>query len=146
MEDSVKTRAAGLNEPSFILVRNCASICIGEFRKDLGPIIAWVDLESFVWLVLLTGANNSACMCTHSRLMVSNDRKSLPSVPDAYVTVAMSGVLGDGSRVHTHDHDRSEAPDESLDLILSSEPKPLGKHRPPPPPSILSPGESSYPP
>ncbi|GJW58435.1 hypothetical protein Tco_0105166 [Tanacetum coccineum] len=54
-----------------------------------------------------------------------------------------SGVPGDGSRVHTHDHDGSEAPDESPDSILSSEPKPLGKHRPPPLPSILSPGESS---
>ncbi|GKA03224.1 hypothetical protein Tco_0676005 [Tanacetum coccineum] len=56
------------------------------------------------------------------------------------VTVAVSDVPGDGSRVHTHDHDGFEAPDESLDLILSSEPKPLRKHRPPPSPSILSPG------
>ncbi|GKE87730.1 hypothetical protein Tco_1565205 [Tanacetum coccineum] len=60
--------------------------------------------------------------------------------------VAVSGVLGDGSCVHTHDHDRSEAPNEFPDSILSSEPKPLEKHRPPPPPSILSLGESSYPP
>ncbi|GKF69977.1 hypothetical protein Tco_0203034, partial [Tanacetum coccineum] len=43
-------------------------------------------------------------------------------------------------------HDGSEAPDESPGSILSNEPKPRGKHRPPPPPSILSPGESSYPP
>ncbi|GKG63575.1 hypothetical protein Tco_0643123, partial [Tanacetum coccineum] len=57
------------------------------------------------------------------------------------------GVPGDGSHVHTHDHDGSKALDESPDSILSSEPKPLGKHRPPPPPpSILSPGESSCPP
>ncbi|GJZ21126.1 hypothetical protein Tco_0558165 [Tanacetum coccineum] len=62
------------------------------------------------------------------------------------ISVAVSGVPGDGSRVHTHDHDGSEAPNESPDSILSSEPKPLEKHRPPPPPSILSPGESSYPP
>ncbi|GKD60662.1 hypothetical protein Tco_1298171 [Tanacetum coccineum] len=61
------------------------------------------------------------------------------------VTVAVSGVPGDGSRMHTHDHDGSEAPDESPDSILSSELKPLGKHRPLPPPSIPSPGESSYP-
>ncbi|GKB20059.1 hypothetical protein Tco_0853982, partial [Tanacetum coccineum] len=60
-------------------------------------------------------------------------------------TIAVSGVPGDGSHMHTHDHDGSEAPDESHDSILSSERKPLGKHRPPPPPSILSPGESSYP-
>ncbi|GKG42851.1 hypothetical protein Tco_0477149, partial [Tanacetum coccineum] len=55
-------------------------------------------------------------------------------------------VPGYESRVHTHDHDGSKAPDGSLDSILSSEPKPLEKHRPPPPPFILSPKESSYPP
>ncbi|GKF64608.1 hypothetical protein Tco_0188056, partial [Tanacetum coccineum] len=59
--------------------------------------------------------------------------------------VAVCDEPGDVSRVHTHDHDGSEAPDELPDSILLSEPKPLGKHRPPPPPSILSPGESSYP-
>ncbi|GJY18975.1 hypothetical protein Tco_0390466 [Tanacetum coccineum] len=61
------------------------------------------------------------------------------------VTIAMSDVPEDGSRVHTHDHGGPEAPNGSPDSILSSEPKPLGKHKPPPPPSILSPGESSYP-
>ncbi|GKC81619.1 hypothetical protein Tco_1137336, partial [Tanacetum coccineum] len=60
--------------------------------------------------------------------------------------VVVSDVPGDGSRVHTHDHDGSEAPDNSPDSILLSEPKPLGNHRPLPLPSILSPGESSYPP
>ncbi|GKF78928.1 hypothetical protein Tco_0234496, partial [Tanacetum coccineum] len=60
--------------------------------------------------------------------------------------VVASDVPEDGSRVHIYDHNRSEAPDELPDSILSSEPKPLRKHRPPPPPSILSPGESSYPP
>ncbi|GJU49465.1 hypothetical protein Tco_1219020 [Tanacetum coccineum] len=62
------------------------------------------------------------------------------------ISVDVSGVPGDGSRVHTHDHDGSEAPNGSPNSILSSEPKPLGKHRPPLPPSILSLGESSYPP
>ncbi|GKD22056.1 hypothetical protein Tco_1223759, partial [Tanacetum coccineum] len=60
--------------------------------------------------------------------------------------VAIPDVLGYGSRVHTHDHDRPEAPDGSPDSILPSEPKPLEKHRPPPLPSILSPRESFYPP
>ncbi|GKE66067.1 hypothetical protein Tco_1520228, partial [Tanacetum coccineum] len=62
------------------------------------------------------------------------------------LAVVVSDVPGDGSRMHTHDHDGSEAPDESPDSILSSDPKPLGKHMPPPPPSIMSLGESSYPP
>ncbi|GJY28875.1 hypothetical protein Tco_0404642 [Tanacetum coccineum] len=62
------------------------------------------------------------------------------------ISVAVSDVPRDGSRVHTHDHGRFEAPDGLPDSILSSEPKPLRKHRPPPPPSILSPRESSYPP
>ncbi|GKE50093.1 hypothetical protein Tco_1481351, partial [Tanacetum coccineum] len=60
--------------------------------------------------------------------------------------VVASDVPGYGSRVHTHDHGGSETPDRSPDSILLSEPKPFGKHRPPPPQSILSPGESSYPP
>ncbi|GJT89865.1 hypothetical protein Tco_1078710 [Tanacetum coccineum] len=72
-------------------------------------------------------------------MLVSNESTTL--------TLSLSGVgPGDRSHVHTRDHDGSEALDESPDSILSSEPKPLGKHRPPPPPSILSPGESSYPP
>ncbi|GKG13841.1 hypothetical protein Tco_0350801, partial [Tanacetum coccineum] len=46
--------------------------------------------------------------------------------------VAVPDVPGYGSRVYTHDHGGSEAYDEPPDSILSSEPKPLGKHRPPP--------------
>ncbi|GKE55411.1 hypothetical protein Tco_1494596 [Tanacetum coccineum] len=88
--------------------------------------------------------------------------EALPSQPDASgneshipgvvsereysAAVVMPDVPGGGSRMHTHDHNGSEAPDGSSDSILSSEPKPLRKHRPPPPPSILSPRESSYPP
>ncbi|GKG32188.1 hypothetical protein Tco_0427138, partial [Tanacetum coccineum] len=60
--------------------------------------------------------------------------------------VDVPDVLGYGSRMHTHDHGRSGAPDGSPNSIQSCEPKPLGKHRPPPPHSILSPRESSYPP
>ncbi|GKD57485.1 hypothetical protein Tco_1290872, partial [Tanacetum coccineum] len=43
--------------------------------------------------------------------------------------VAVSDVPGYGSRVHTHDHGGSEAPDRSPDSILSSEPKLLEKHK-----------------
>ncbi|GJV94970.1 hypothetical protein Tco_1546547 [Tanacetum coccineum] len=60
-------------------------------------------------------------------------------------SIAVSDVPGSGSRMHTYDHGGSEAHDELSDSILSSEPKPLGKHRPHPLQSILSLGESSYP-
>ncbi|GKG36614.1 hypothetical protein Tco_0444292, partial [Tanacetum coccineum] len=73
---------------------------------------------------------------------ISNDSESLYHlVLTPMVTVTMSSVPGDGSRVHTHDHDGSEVPNESPESTLSSEPKPLRKHMPPPLPSILSPGE-----
>ncbi|GKA61235.1 hypothetical protein Tco_0760642 [Tanacetum coccineum] len=69
---------------------------------------------------------------SHSSLAscLSSLEESLPSVPDAYAIV-VPDVPGYGSPVHTHDHGGSEAPNGSLDSILSSEPKPLGKHRPP---------------
>ncbi|GKE00546.1 hypothetical protein Tco_1388529, partial [Tanacetum coccineum] len=89
-------------------------------------------------------ATRPAC---HSSLIscLSSLEESLPSMLDAYA-ITVPDVPGYGSHVHTHDHDGSEAPDGSPDSILSSEPKPLRKHRPPPLLSILSPGESSYPP
>ncbi|GJS58878.1 hypothetical protein Tco_0653662 [Tanacetum coccineum] len=63
---------------------------------------------------------------------------------DAYA-LAVFDVPGDGSRMHTHDYGRSKALNGSPDSILSSEPKPLRKHRPLPLLSILSPGKLSYP-
>ncbi|GJZ03256.1 hypothetical protein Tco_0536531 [Tanacetum coccineum] len=105
-------------------------------------ILVRLCLSSTLFLAVLATRSASrpslaSCLSSHG--------ESLPSVPDAYA-VAMSDVPRDGSRVHTHDHGGSEAPDGSPDSILSSKPKPLGKHKPHPPPSILSPGESSYPP
>nr|GEV24406.1 hypothetical protein [Tanacetum cinerariifolium] len=61
-------------------------------------------------------------------------------------TVAVSGVSEVGTPVHTLTHEGSEAHGVLSGLTLPNEPKPLGQHRPPPPRSILSPGESSYPP
>ncbi|GJX80034.1 hypothetical protein Tco_0328183 [Tanacetum coccineum] len=93
-----------------------------EFRKRAWSIIAWMDSGVMLFgLVLLTGTTVSslkACLTQHAA------SESESHVPDVV----------------------SKAPDELPDSILSSEPKPLRKHRPPPPPSILSPGESSYPP
>ncbi|GJR94667.1 hypothetical protein Tco_0266841 [Tanacetum coccineum] len=109
-------------------------------------------------------------------LEASWQSESLPSVPDAYgqplealpsqstasgseslvpgvvseyeypITVAVSDVPGAGTRVHTPAHGGSEVHDGLSDSILSSEPKPLGKHRPPPPQSVRSLEESLYPP
>nr|GEZ49524.1 hypothetical protein [Tanacetum cinerariifolium] len=59
-------------------------------------------------------------------------------------TVAMFGVSEAGTLVHTLAHGGYEAHGILSGLTLRNEPKPLGQHRPPPPRSILSPGESSY--
>nr|GEY75752.1 hypothetical protein [Tanacetum cinerariifolium] len=60
-------------------------------------------------------------------------------------TVAVSGVSEVGTPVHILAHGGSEAHDVLSGLTLPNEPKPLGQHRPPPPRSILSLRESSYP-
>ncbi|GKB09738.1 hypothetical protein Tco_0838050 [Tanacetum coccineum] len=102
--------------------------------------------EASWWSGIL--ASGPGCLallcCPRSPDAYGQSLEALLTQPAASETV--SGVPEDGSRMPTHDHDGSEAPDESPDSILSSEPMPLGKHRPPPPPSTLSPGESSYPP
>ncbi|GJT62540.1 hypothetical protein Tco_1006073 [Tanacetum coccineum] len=64
-------------------------------------------------------------------------RKSLVStpVPDAYeypATVVVCDVHGAGTRVHIPAQCGSEAHNGPHDSILSHEPNPLGKHRPPP--------------
>ncbi|GKF31033.1 hypothetical protein Tco_0100831, partial [Tanacetum coccineum] len=52
---------------------------------------------------------------------ISDDLESLYHLClTSMITVAVSDEPRDGSRMHTHDHDRSEAPDESPDSILSS--------------------------
>ncbi|GKD17266.1 hypothetical protein Tco_1206424 [Tanacetum coccineum] len=78
-------------------------------------------------------------------LCLSSLEESLPSVPYVYA-VAASDVPESGSRVHTPAHGGSEAHNELPDSTLPNEPKLLRKHRPPPPQSVLSPDELSYPP
>ncbi|GJV83617.1 reverse transcriptase domain-containing protein [Tanacetum coccineum] len=70
--------------------------------------------------------------------------ESLPSQPAASGTV--SDVHGAETRVHIPAHGGSEAQNGPPDSILSHEPKPLRKHRPPPLQSVWSPDELSYPP
>nr|GEY78482.1 hypothetical protein [Tanacetum cinerariifolium] len=75
-------------------------------------------------------------------------RESLPPVPNAYeypAAVAASDVHGAETRVHIPAHSGSEAQNGPPDLILSSEPKPLVQHRPPPPQSVWSLNGLSYP-
>ncbi|GJX25091.1 hypothetical protein Tco_0231387 [Tanacetum coccineum] len=67
---------------------------------------------------------------------LSSLRESLPSVPDAYgysAAVAMFDVYGAETRVHIPAHGGSKAYNGPPYSILSHEPKPLGKHMPPPP-------------
>ncbi|GJV10343.1 hypothetical protein Tco_1351884 [Tanacetum coccineum] len=61
-------------------------------------------------------------------------------------TVVVSDVHGVGTRVHIPAHGGSKAHNEPPDSILSYAPKPLGKHKPPPTQSLLSPDELLYPP
>nr|GEV98494.1 hypothetical protein [Tanacetum cinerariifolium] len=61
-------------------------------------------------------------------------------------TVVVPGVPEVGTPVHILARRGSEAHDVLSGLTLPIEPKPRGQHRPPPSRSILSPGESSYPP
>nr|GFC79574.1 hypothetical protein [Tanacetum cinerariifolium] len=56
-------------------------------------------------------------------------------------TVAVPGVSKVGTLVHILARGGSEAYDILSGLTLPIEPKPLEQHRPPPPRSILSPGE-----
>ncbi|GJY58515.1 hypothetical protein Tco_0458407 [Tanacetum coccineum] len=102
-------------------------------------------LSSAVLNVLTT---RSACHLSLASCLLSLG-ESLLSVPDAYeypATIDVSDVHGAETRMHIPTHDGSEAQNEPPDSILSNEPKPLGKHRPPPPQSVWSPDELSYPP
>ncbi|GKB35065.1 hypothetical protein Tco_0880007 [Tanacetum coccineum] len=111
-------------------------------------------------LIVLT--NRPACHLSLSSCL-SSLKESLPSMPDAYgqslemlpsqpaasrsesrvlgagseseypVTIAVSDVHGAETRVHIPAHGGSEAQNGSPDSILSHKPKPLEKHKPPPP-------------
>ncbi|GKF16465.1 hypothetical protein Tco_0061383, partial [Tanacetum coccineum] len=123
-EVSVIARERSLHMPSIILVRTVASISIGGVSQKS---LVNHCLDGFWSHVVWVGVVNRGVWSSSGPADVS-------------------GVPVDRSHAHTHDHDGSEALDESPDSILLNEPKPRGKHRPPPPPSIRSLGESSYPP
>ncbi|GKB82244.1 hypothetical protein Tco_0949139 [Tanacetum coccineum] len=89
-------------------------------------------------------------------LCLSSLRESLSFVPDAYgqslealpsqhAASGSESYVPAGTRVHIPTHGGSEAQNGPPDSILSHEPKPLMKHRPPPPQSVWSPDELSYP-
>ncbi|GJR52124.1 hypothetical protein Tco_1402645 [Tanacetum coccineum] len=101
---------------------------------------------SSVALVVLT--TRPACHPSLVSCLLSLE-ESLPSMPYVYeypAAVAVSDVPRSGTRVQTPAHGGSEAHNELPDSILPNKPKPLGKHRPPPLQSVLSPDELSYPP
>ncbi|GKF37781.1 hypothetical protein Tco_0114539, partial [Tanacetum coccineum] len=106
---------------------------LSRSQKTKREVIIMTEYNELSSAALGVLATRPAC---HSSLIsyLSSLGEYLPSVPGAYA-VAVPDVPGYGSRVHTHDHDGFEALDRSPDSILLSEPKPLGKHRPLPPPS-----------
>ncbi|GKB53383.1 hypothetical protein Tco_0904136, partial [Tanacetum coccineum] len=97
---------------------------------------------SFAALAVLT--TRPACRPSLASCL-SSLGESLPSVPDPYgqslealpSQTAASGTVSDmhgaETRVHIPAHGGSEAQNGPPDSILSHEPKPLRKHRPPPP-------------
>ncbi|GJY15109.1 hypothetical protein Tco_0385531 [Tanacetum coccineum] len=85
-----------------------------------------IKLSSAALIVLTTRptchASLASCLSPHG--------ESLLYVSDAY---DVSDVHEAGTRVHIPAHGGSEAHNGPPDSILSHEPKPLEKHRPPPP-------------
>ncbi|GJW05964.1 putative reverse transcriptase domain-containing protein [Tanacetum coccineum] len=138
--DPIRSTRLAFQMPSRLRLAALCEMIVGV-RQDVEDSLVDERHEARRWghagRVVSTAGVHVSNLSPH---VISSHRESLS------ISVAMSDVPRDGSRVHTHDHGGSEAPDGSPDSILSSEPKPLGKHKPPPPPSILSLRESSYPP
>ncbi|GKA59291.1 hypothetical protein Tco_0758604 [Tanacetum coccineum] len=111
---------------------------------DILPLEGLLLMTMLSYAALATLTTQPAC---HLSLVscLSSLGESLPSVPDAYA-VAVSDVHGAETRVHIPAHGGSEAQNGLPESILSHEPKPLGKRKPPPPQSVWSPDELSYPP
>ncbi|GJW82777.1 hypothetical protein Tco_0155922 [Tanacetum coccineum] len=104
------------------------------------------ELSSAALAVLTT---RHACHPSLMSCLLSLE-ESLPSVPYVYgqsleALLSQSAASESESRVHTPTHGGSEAHNELPNSTLPNEPKPLGKHRPPSPQSVLSPDELSYP-
>ncbi|GJR19765.1 hypothetical protein Tco_0968292 [Tanacetum coccineum] len=72
-------------------------------------------------------SSQSATSGSKSRVLGAGSESEYP------VTIAVSDVHGAETRVHIPAHGGSEAQNGSPDSILSHKPKPLEKHKPPPP-------------
>ncbi|GJS01060.1 hypothetical protein Tco_0317568 [Tanacetum coccineum] len=84
-----------------------AMICLDHKRQNMRSILVILNPSLFEsWL----SSSPSAALVVQSPVLTTQP-----------ASVAVSGVPGDRSHVHTHDHDGSKALDESPDLILSSE-------------------------
>nr|GEU67278.1 hypothetical protein [Tanacetum cinerariifolium] len=110
------------------------SSCLASLRESLSSVPDAYDQS----LEALPSQSTTSGSESHAPSAVSD--KEYPAA------VAMSDVLGSGTHVHTPAHCGSEAYNELSDSILSNKPKPLGKHKPPPPQSVWSPNGLSYPP
>nr|GEW92708.1 DNA helicase [Tanacetum cinerariifolium] len=102
--------------------------------------LLWKTIISSLWSQELT--TQHACHPSLVSCLLSLG-ESLPSVANAYeysAVVAVSGVSGVETCVHTPAPGESVAQNGLPDSILSSEPKPFVQHRPHPPQSVWSPG------
>ncbi|GJT15585.1 hypothetical protein Tco_0874291 [Tanacetum coccineum] len=135
--DPIRSTRLAFQMPSRLRLAALCEMIVGV-RQDVEDSLVDERHEARRWghagRVVSTAGVHVSNLSPH---VISSHRESL--------SISVSGMPGDGSRVHTHNHSGFEAPDGSPDSILSSEPKPLEKYKPPLPPSILSPEESSYP-
>nr|GFC42089.1 hypothetical protein [Tanacetum cinerariifolium] len=107
--------------------------CLSSLGGSL-PSVTVVDGQSLRVLPSMSAASESGSQAT---AVVSGSMYS--------ATVVVPGVPEVGTPVYILARGGSEAHDVLSGLTLPIKPKPRGQHRPPPPRSILSPGESSYP-
>ncbi|GJV30669.1 hypothetical protein Tco_1387117 [Tanacetum coccineum] len=138
--DPIRSTRLAFQMPSRLRLAALCEMIVGV-RQDVEDSLVDERHEARRWghagRVVSTAGVHVSNLSPH---VISSHRESLS------ISVAVFDMPGDASRMHIHDHNGSKALHRSLDSILSSELKPLEKHKPPPPPSILSPGESFYPP
>ncbi|GKF34292.1 hypothetical protein Tco_0107492, partial [Tanacetum coccineum] len=125
-----------------------AALAVLTTRPACNPYLASCLLSHGESLLFVPDAYGQSLKALASHPVTFGSESHVPgavSESEYPATVAVSDVHGAGTRVHIPAHGGSEAHSGPPDSIPSHEPKPLGKHKPPPPQSVLSPDELFYP-